>query len=62
MHGVEKADWYRPAVTIDPDAKIRIIYSMTKDGAKWIQTTLDATTGKMLQNHDWRCHNRRRVR
>jgi hypothetical protein len=50
MHGVRKADWYRPAVAINPDAKIRIIYSMTSDRSKWIQTTLDASTGKKLQN------------
>jgi hypothetical protein len=38
-------------VAIDPDAKIRIIYSKTSDGAKWVQTTVDASTGKMLQNY-----------
>ncbi|KAF2675347.1 hypothetical protein BT63DRAFT_474975 [Microthyrium microscopicum] len=51
MHGVAYADRERRQLAIDPDAKIRIIYSKTTDGAKWVQTTLDATTGKMLQNY-----------
>jgi hypothetical protein len=51
MHGVRKADRDPKLVAIDPDAKIRIIYSKTSDGSKWVQTTIDTLTGKMLQNY-----------
>jgi hypothetical protein len=50
MHGVIKADRARE-IAIDYDAKIRIIYSKTSDGSKWVQTTMDLKTNKMLHNY-----------
>jgi hypothetical protein len=51
MHGVIKADREKKQVAIDPDAKIRIIYSKTADGSKWVQTTIDTSTNTLLQNY-----------
>ena len=50
MHGVTRADRAKE-IAIDPDAKIRIIYSKTSDGSKWVQTTYDLKTSKMLHNY-----------
>lgn len=49
MHGITYAR-SAPAVAIDPDAKIRIIYEKTPEDT-WIQTTVDTATGKTLQKY-----------
>jgi hypothetical protein len=49
MHGVYWAE-HGKQVAIDPDAKIRIIYSKTSDGRNWTQATIGTKTNTML--HD----------
>jgi hypothetical protein len=50
MHGIRWSEHDKYAA-IDPDARIRIIYHKTIDGSKWVQTTIDLKTNKVLHNY-----------
>jgi hypothetical protein len=50
MHGLSHADRGKQ-VPIDPDARIKIIYSRTADKMNWVQTTVDMKTGNTIHNY-----------